>query len=85
MTFKRQRTHALMKEQLVNEATGPVKKLGGSWFAKKIDGDVKIYLQTDNDKFDEITKACFELTMQRSSAFPTTEIKQNLKQFMEAN
>jgi len=78
----RKRTHALMLEQFNNS---PAVKLGGSWFAKKKGTEVKFYLKTDQNKFDEITKECFEATMKKSSFFPITEIKQNLKKLMESN
>tara|TARA_E500000318_G_scaffold68229_1_gene63007 strand:+ start:3682 stop:3927 length:246 start_codon:yes stop_codon:yes gene_type:complete len=76
----RKRTHALMANQFFD---GPTKYLGGTWFAKKHETDVKIYTKVSVNKYDEVNKDCFELTMQRSKQFPTKKIKENLRRFCE--
>ena len=76
----RKRTQALEVSQFND---GKTVKLGSSWFARKKDNKVKIYKQTSPCKFDQVTKACFNLTMRRSKEFPTEIIKTNLRRFCE--
>ena len=76
----RRRTHALEVSQFND---GQTAKLGGSWYARRDKDKVKIYKQTSPCKFDQVTKACFNLTMRRSKEFPAEIIKANLRRFCE--
>lgn len=82
MAYTRKHYLSITKEKLTDS---PHCSLGGQWFVKKADNTEKFYLQKSNSVYQEMPAECFNITMQRSSELPTTEILKKLKAFKEAN
>lgn len=80
----RKRRHSLSAKDMLDKNVGPYAHLNGTWFVKKIENQNKIYKQAHGNKFEEITKECFEVTMERSTTLPVQQIKETLTKFLEA-
>jgi len=80
----RKRRHSLTVQTMFDQTKGPYAQLNGTWFVKKIENEDVVFMQTQGNKFEEITPQCFEVTMQNSKTLPVEEIKKSLEKFKEA-
>lgn len=77
------RVHSLSihKDKLLDEAVGPYAALGGPFYVKKILGKSHYLIEASATIYHEVTPACFEQTMARSTILDTDKIKKNLEAF----
>ena len=86
-SLKGQRYHCkkFLPHHFKDDLSGKQTHLGCGWYAKEIEGEVKLFYQLGGTLYREMSRACFETTMRNSTYFPTDEIKSKLKKFEEAN
>ena len=65
------------------KAKGAYAALGGPLYIKNYLGKAHYLIQASDSFFHEITPACFEATMKRSTLIDTAEVKKKLEAFNE--
>ena len=72
---------SLHKDKFNDKTIGPAAALGGPLYIKKILGKSHYLIKASESFYHEITPACFEQTLQRSTILDTAEIKKKLEEF----
>lgn len=84
-SLKGQRYHCktFLPQHFTDKLSGDYKHLGCGWYAKVIEKEIKLFFLLGGNLYREMSRACFDTTMNNSKFLPTYEIKENLKQFEE--
>ena len=79
------RVHSLSihKKDFFDESKGAYAALGGPLYIKNYLGKAHYLIQASDSFFHEITPACFEATIERSTLIDTAEVKKKLEAFNE--
>ena len=72
---------SLHKDKFNDTTIGPAAALGGPLYIKKILGKSHYLIKASESFYHEITPACFEQTLKRSTILNTAEIKKKLEEF----
>ena len=72
---------SLHKYKFRDEKVGPYAALGGPFYIKKILGKSHYLIKASESFYHEVTPACFEQTINRSTILDTAQIKKNLEEF----
>ena len=72
---------SLHKDKFNDTTIGPAAALGGPFYIKKILGKSHYLIKASESFYHEVTPACFEQTVNRSTVLNTVEIKKNLEEF----
>ena len=82
---KRNSFCSMTKEQFLNPATGPFRRLDNTaWYIKKRDNKNCFFLNMQS-KFQQMPDACFKATTEGSPDIDVEVINQDFAKFMEAN
>mgnify|MGYP003149021767 FL=1 len=83
MRKKKESDCSMSKEQFLNPATGPFKRLDNTaWYIKKR-GEKPSYFLNMHTKFQEMPTACFKATTERTPGINVEVIQQDIAKFME--
>lgn len=83
LKFERHHNKRFLPHHFRDPLSGEYKALGAGWYAKNINGTVKLFFLLGGNLYREMNRACFDTTMANSKYLPTNEIKNNLKKFEE--
>ena len=72
---------SLHKDKFNDTTIGPAAALGGPFYIKKILGKSHYLIKASESFYHEVTPACFEQTVSRSTVLDTVQIKKNLEEF----
>ena len=72
---------SLHKDKFNDTTIGPAAALGGPFYIKKILGKSHYLIKASESFYHEVTPACFEQTVNRSTILDTDQIKKNLEEF----
>ena len=72
---------SLHKDKFNDTTIGPAAALGGPFYIKKILGKSHYLIKASESFYHEVTPACFEQTINRSTILDTAQIKKNLEEF----
>ena len=72
---------SLHKDKFNDTTIGPAAALGGPFYIKKILGKSHYLIKASESFYHEVTPACFEQTINRSTILDTAQIKRNLEEF----
>ncbi len=83
MRKKRESYCSMSKEQFLDQATGPFKRLDNTaWYIKKR-VDKPSYFLNMHTKFQEMPPACFKATTERTPGINVEVIQKDIAKFME--
>ena len=72
---------SIHKKDFADPTKGPYAALGGPFYIKKILGKSHYLIKASESFYHEVTPACFEQTIKRSTILDTDQIKKNLEVF----
>mgnify|MGYP003142094197 CR=1 FL=1 len=81
--YQRKHTLSIHKKDFFDKSKGAYAALGGPLYIKEYLGEAHYLIQASESFFHEITPACFEATVERSTIIDTDQVKKRLEAFHE--